>query len=128
MVSMDVIGIILTAAIAGIGSGIGVTAGQAMYKAFFEDRVNKFLDKKHRKEALDKITMEIPKLSTVLERELPKETEQPKEQTNPLQYIQTRSPTKSTQYSQAISQYEYQQYQTPRAAPKDVVNNMLGKR
>jgi hypothetical protein len=48
--------IIIAAAIAGIGSGIGVAIGQALYKALMEDKINRFLDKKHREEALKKLT------------------------------------------------------------------------
>lgn len=54
--NMDILGVILAAAIAGIGSGIGVAIGQALYKALLEDKINKFLDKKHREEALKKLT------------------------------------------------------------------------
>lgn len=48
-------GVILAAAIAGIGSGVGVAIGQALYKAFFEKRIEAFLDKQKREEALKKI-------------------------------------------------------------------------
>lgn len=53
--NMDIIGIMLAAAIAGIGSGVGVAIGQALYKALLEEKINKFLDKKHREEALKKL-------------------------------------------------------------------------
>jgi membrane protein DedA with SNARE-associated domain len=53
--NMDIIGVIIAAAIAGVGSGIGVAIGQALYKALLEDKINKFLDKKHREEALQKL-------------------------------------------------------------------------
>lgn len=48
--NIDVVTVIIASAIAGIGSGIGVTLGQALYKAFLEDKINLFLDKKHRAE------------------------------------------------------------------------------
>lgn len=49
-------GIILAAAIAGIGSGIGVAIGNAFYKAILEEKVNAFLDKKKHIEALKRAT------------------------------------------------------------------------
>jgi membrane protein DedA with SNARE-associated domain len=49
---INIIAVILAAGIAGIGSGIGVAIGQALYKAFFEEKVQKFLDRKHRDEAI----------------------------------------------------------------------------
>lgn len=56
-------GIILAAAIAGIGSGIGVAIGNAFYKAILEDKVNAFLDKKKHMEALKKIAEQPSKIS-----------------------------------------------------------------
>jgi uncharacterized membrane protein YdjX (TVP38/TMEM64 family) len=56
-------GIILAAAIAGIGSGIGVAIGNAFYKAILEDKVNAFLDKKKHVEALKKMAEQPSKIS-----------------------------------------------------------------
>lgn len=53
--NMDIMGVILAAAIAGVGSGIGVAIGNAIYKALLEEKINAFLDKRHREEALKKI-------------------------------------------------------------------------
>lgn len=53
--NMNVISVILAAAVAGIGSGIGVAIGQSLYKALLEEKITKFLDKKHREEMLRKI-------------------------------------------------------------------------
>lgn len=53
--NIDVVSVILAAGIAGIGSGIGVAIGQAIYKAFFEERVTKFLDQKHKLEIINNL-------------------------------------------------------------------------
>lgn len=55
LINGDPISLILTAAVVGIGAGIGGAIGTAIYKAFLEDRVQRFLDKKHRQEALAKL-------------------------------------------------------------------------
>ena len=49
---INIMGVIIAAAIAGIGSGIGVAIGNALYKALLEDKINKFLDKKKHLETL----------------------------------------------------------------------------
>jgi hypothetical protein len=63
--NMDVISVILAAAIAGIGSGVGVALGNALYKALLESKVNAFLDKKHRQETLKRLKEIAPEKSII---------------------------------------------------------------
>lgn len=62
LINGEPISLILTAAVVGIGAGIGSALGQALYKAFLEDKVQKFLDKKHRAETLARIKRNIVSL------------------------------------------------------------------
>lgn len=85
--NLSILGVILAAAVVGIGTGIGSAIGTALYKVFFEDRVMKFLDKKHREEALRKL-MEKPESiifknpQEVVEQEQPKINTEPKDVVN----------------------------------------------
>lgn len=64
LINGDPISLLLTAAVVGIGAGIGSAVGQAIYRAFLEDRVQRFLDKKHHEETLKNIKENIVKIKS----------------------------------------------------------------
>lgn len=109
--NLSVLGVILAAAVVGIGTGIGNAIGLAMYKAFLEDRVERFLDKKHRAEALKKLQEKAPEVikEIVTTPSIPNKGISGTMNTNPVQ--------------QAPPPYYKSQPQ-----PRDVVNTMLGRR
>lgn len=114
--NLSVLGVILAAAVVGIGTGVGNAIGLAMYKAFLEEKVERFLDKKHRAEALKKLKEKAPE---VIKEIVPTIPDIP-----PI-------PNKGISGTMNTQQNPVRPNQQPiyyKSQPKDVVNNILGKR